>query len=76
MNGFIIWLNRIGGIEDEEKNISYYFIAFDAADFNVSFIGSEDRGCFVIVVVNEGFDYKSGCAGIVGYLLMGDFYSV
>lgn len=47
-------------------------VAFDAADLNIGFIGSEYRRFRVIIMVNKGFDDHGGCSGIVGNLLVRD----
>ena len=55
-----------GGIHDEPD------ICFDAADFDIGFIGSKYFAGFVIIAIDKGFD-TDGCSfAVVGDLLVGD----
>ena len=55
-----------GGAHDEPD------VGFDAADFDVGFIGGEDFSFFVGVVVHKGLDADGGSFAVVGDLLVGD----
>ena len=55
-----------GSIHDEPD------VGFNATDFYVGFIGSEDIPFFVRVLVNKGLDTDSSSFTVVGYLLVGD----
>ena len=47
-------------------------VGFDAADFDVGFIGGEHIPLFVRILVNEGLDADSGSLAVIGDLLVGD----
>ena len=65
--GYLITDNGTGcGIHDKPD------VCFEATDFYVGLIGSEDVSFFVRILVNKGFDTDSSSFTVVGDLLMGD----
>ena len=47
-------------------------VSFDIVDFDIGFVSSKNIACFVVVMVDKGFDTDCSCFAIISDLLMGD----